>query len=341
MRVHTFISCLSFLDSLSSAASSRENSTRLGPFNRSKVQNSTEHELDLGTTPIAPYGEKQTTEEWATPLVNRCPRPCSVIGSNATQWTHIHSPQDLEEYDAPLLFDMNVQTETVEIIRVCALGGAGSSNPSKAEAHLRARRRHTKRVEKDEKPSNGQSVHGLKQHIKTSCGTTILFSKACSAIVGLYISADMGSLAGAVLLERYNKAANLIQVKDEDTCTTLTVHCNIRGADFVKHNPQKNLCATLTPGQWVCCSSGTLPDKTPAAGADVASIITVKDIEAYNKNSWAWSGCNRLQLGQVIFFGKGNTPMPSLVEDVACRPQKPGTKKPSGSFDGCDLVKLN
>ncbi|GKU06118.1 killer toxin alpha beta [Fusarium langsethiae] len=159
MRVHTFIPFVGILSGLSSAASNRGNSTRLGPIDVSKVQNSTEHEFDLGTTPLAPYGEKQTTEEWATPLVDGCPRLCSVTGSDATKWTHIHSVKDLDGCEAPLLFDMNVHTETVETIRVCALGGAGSSNPSKAAAHLRAHRRHAKRVEtdsEDEKVSTGQ-----------------------------------------------------------------------------------------------------------------------------------------------------------------------------------------
>ncbi|CAG1998794.1 unnamed protein product [Fusarium graminearum] len=486
MRVHTFISLSIYSVGLSFAAGESENRTRLGPVDESKALNSTEYEFNLGITPIAPYGERQSSEEWATPLIDGCPRLCSVAGSDNTKWTHIHNVRDLDVCEAPLLFEMNVHAETVETIRVCALSGSGSSNPSKAAAHLREHRRHSKRAETDSKNPKASTGHcisappsvvpvivtsglpgvlnstgdvttalqGLKQHISknASCGKTVLFSKAGSAIVSLYISADMGSVAGISLLERYEKAASqgvqimqscdissitpytfgvfaidrmedfprlqkrlqiwsegycvtmpigrpndtrhevqipggslfmessnatsassfavspdlearaeckAIQVKGEDTCTTLTVRCNIRGADFVKHNPQKNLCATLTPGQWVCCSSGILPDKTPSADADgtcathridsgdtcasvaAASSITVKDIEAYNKNSWAWSGCNRLQLGQVICLSKGNTPMPSPVEGVACGPQKPGTKKPSGSFDGWDLAKLN
>ncbi|KAH7179066.1 uncharacterized protein B0J16DRAFT_273248 [Fusarium flagelliforme] len=446
MRLHTLFSVSAHLVGLTFATGDSGNRTRLGPVDTSKALNSTENEFNLGITPIAPYGEKQTSEEWATPLIKGCPRLCSVAGSDATKWTHIHNVQDLEGCGTPLLFDMNVHTETVETIRVCALGGPSTSNPSKAAAHLQAHRRHAKRAEtdsKDGKASTGQCVsaplspvsvvvtaglpgalnatddvttalQGLKQHIakKASCGKTVLFSKAGSAIVGLYVSADMGSVAGTAMLEAFEKAASqgteimqscdigslspytfgifaidrmddferlrkriqiwsegyylqaraeckAIQVKGDDTCTTLTVRCNIRGADFVKHNPQKNLCATLTPGQWVCCSSGSLPDKTPSADADgtcathridtgdtcasvaAASSITVKDIEAYNKNSWAWSSCTRLQLGQIICLSKGNTPMPSPVKGVACGPQKPRTKKPSGSFDGWDLAKLN
>ncbi|OBS25972.1 hypothetical protein FPOA_06504 [Fusarium poae] len=485
MRAHTIIPLIGILAGLSSADTSRGNSTRLGPIDQSKLQNSTEHELDLGTTPLAPYGVKQTTEEWATPLVDGCPRLCSVAGSNATKWTHIHSPQDLEGCEAPLLFDMNVHTETVETIRVCALGGAASSNPSKAAAHLRAHRRHAKRVDKDnkdEKASTGQcnsaplfpvpvivtsgmpgvlnasadvtaAVQGLKQHVKSSCGKTVLFSKAGSAIVGLYVSADMGSVASTTILERFEKAASqgtqimqacdinpgnpytfgvfavdklsdfelvrknvktwasgycaampLTRPKDadikvdipggdlfmgvsngtsvaqtglvsdlearaeckttkvlqDDDCTKLSVRCGIRGSDFIKFNPGKqNFCDTLKAGQVVCCSSGTLPDNKPAPDSDgTCATHTIgpndtcydvgapfgldeDDIAGFNKASWGWAGCGRLQLGQIICLSKGNTPMPATHEGIACGPQKPGTKRPSGSFDGWDLAKLN
>lgn len=298
------------------------------------------------------------------------------------------------------------------------------------------------------------ALRGLKQHVvkKTSRGKTVLFSKADSAIVGLYVSADMGSIAATTILEHFEKVASegtqimqacdinpmnpytfgvfaidkisdfelvrkhvqtwtsgycaampltrpkdvrtqvnipggdlfmgssnatsvaqsglptdrearaeckTTKVGDKDTCTTLTIRCNIRGADFVKYNTKQNLCSTLKVGQLVCCSSGTLPDNTPKPDSDgtcathkidtgdtcasfaATSGITVKDIETYNKKSWAWAGCNRLQMGQVICLSSGNTPMPSTHEGIACGPQKPGTKRPSGSFDGWDLAKLN
>lgn len=33
--------------------------------------------------------------------------------------------------------------------------------------------------------------------------------------------------------------------------------------------------------------------------------------------------------------------MPNTIEGVECGPQKPGTQKPSGSFDASDLARLN
>jgi hypothetical protein len=157
MILHTLIPFVGFLVGFSSAATSGLNSTRMGPIDLTKVDNSTEHEFDLGTTPIAPYGVKQTSEEWATPLVNGCPRLCA--GPDGSKWTHIHNVKDLEGCEAPLLFDMNVHTETVETICVCALGSLSLSNPSKAAEHLqqykryRAERRETKQTEIDSKSS--------------------------------------------------------------------------------------------------------------------------------------------------------------------------------------------
>ncbi|EZF93825.1 hypothetical protein H113_05483 [Trichophyton rubrum MR1459] len=150
-----------------------------------------------------------------------------------------------------------------------------------------------------------------------------------------------------------------IQVGVGDSCTALSVRCGIRGSDFLKFNSMTNLCSTLMPKQWVCCSEGTLPDKRPKPQPDGTCAthtvvvgdgcfaiadnygITVDDIDKLNRGTWGWSGCNRLQPGQVICLSKGNTPMPAEIAGVDCGPQKPGTRKPSGEFDGWDLAKLN
>ncbi|RDW93971.1 uncharacterized protein DSM5745_01293 [Aspergillus mulundensis] len=150
-----------------------------------------------------------------------------------------------------------------------------------------------------------------------------------------------------------------IQVVSGDSCGALASRCGISGADFTKYNSQKNLCATLKPKQYVCCSSGSLPDMRPKPQADgtcatytvqdndnCAGIaaefsLTTKDIETFNKATWGWAGCSRLQRDQVICTSKGNTPMPAPISNAACGPQKPGTKKPTGDFTGFDLAKLN
>jgi hypothetical protein len=46
-----------------------------------------------------------------------------------------------------------------------------------------------------------------------------------------------------------------------DSCATLASKCGLSGADFLKHNPAAGFCSKLTPGQQVCCSSGTIQQK--------------------------------------------------------------------------------
>ncbi|EFR03916.1 killer toxin alpha/beta [Nannizzia gypsea CBS 118893] len=152
---------------------------------------------------------------------------------------------------------------------------------------------------------------------------------------------------------------NAIQVVEADSCAALAARCGIRGKDFLKFNPKPDLCTTLVPKQWICCSEGTVPDMRPKPQADGTCAtytissgdgcwamadnfgITQDNIEKFNKKTWGWAGCSRLQPGQVICLSNGNSPMPAQIEGVSCGPQMPGTKKPSGPFNGSDLAKLN
>ena len=87
-----------------------------------------------------------------------------------------------------------------------------------------------------------------------------------------------------------------VQVKSGDSCASLATECGISATDFTKYNNDPSLCSTLTPGQHVCCSSGSLPDFAPkpqedgtcathtvvsddtCSGVAVANSITVGDI---------------------------------------------------------------
>lgn len=66
--------------------------------------------------------------------------------------------------------------------------------------------------------------------------------------------------------------------------------------------------------------------------------ITVDEIEAYNKNTWGWIGCDDLQAGINIYLSKGTPPMPAPVSNAVCGPQVPGTQPPT---DGKSLADLN
>ncbi|KAH7159572.1 hypothetical protein B0J13DRAFT_592197 [Dactylonectria estremocensis] len=145
------------------------------------------------------------------------------------------------------------------------------------------------------------------------------------------------------------------QVVSGDTCAALASRCGISASNFTKYNTKTNLCSTLRVGQYVCCSSGTLPDFTPKPNADgscssyevqtgdfcdaiaASHSIEVKDIESFNKNTWGWSGCTRLFADAVICLSKGDAPMPNPIANAQCGPQKPGTVKPAKGKQLADL----
>ncbi|KAJ4246526.1 hypothetical protein NW762_013466 [Fusarium torreyae] len=150
-----------------------------------------------------------------------------------------------------------------------------------------------------------------------------------------------------------------IQVNSGDSCASLAKRCKVTTANFNKYNTKKNFCSTLAPKQWVCCSAGTLPDKTPQPSKDGTCFIykiksgdgcyslgqnfgiTEKFIADVNKNTWGFAGCNRLQLGQPICLSKGKSPMPMAISGAVCGPQKPGSKKPASAKTGWDLANMN
>lgn len=129
-----------------------------------------------------------------------------------------------------------------------------------------------------------------------------------------------------------------------DSCGSLATKCAIAADDFTKYNPQDNLCSSLTPGQQVCCSSGSLPDLKPVqnkngscasynvqSGDTCASIaanngLVVDDIGRFNnKTTWGWSGCNGLMAGMAICLSTGTPPMPASLPNAVCGPIKPGS----------------
>ncbi|KAF7562274.1 hypothetical protein G7046_g1854 [Stylonectria norvegica] len=150
-----------------------------------------------------------------------------------------------------------------------------------------------------------------------------------------------------------------IQVKSGDSCASLSKRCKITSTSFNKYNSKANFCSKLVPNQWVCCTSGTLPDKTPKplkdgtcftfsikSGDSCYSIaqsygISESTISAANINTWGWSGCSRLQIGQRICLSKGKSPMPMTISGAECGPQKPGTSKPPNLRTGWELAGLN
>ncbi|PWY70845.1 hypothetical protein BO94DRAFT_609121, partial [Aspergillus sclerotioniger CBS 115572] len=161
------------------------------------------------------------------------------------------------------------------------------------------------------------------------------------------------------LAAREHDECTTIQVASGDTCTTLATECGISGADFDDYNPSSDLCSTLTVGQHVCCTSGTLPNFAPSEDSNgdcysytvqtgdtctalaAAYDITVDEIEAWNTGSngtWGWMGCSDLLVGSYMCLSSGWPPMPANVPNAVCGPQVNGT---STAPHGTDLSTLN
>jgi len=62
---------------------------------------------------------------------------------------------------------------------------------------------------------------------------------------------------------------------------------------------------------------------------DAQNGIEPGDLEKFNKDTWGWNGCNKLQVKQNICLSDGSPPFPEVVGAAVCGPTKPGTPEPS------------
>lgn len=148
-----------------------------------------------------------------------------------------------------------------------------------------------------------------------------------------------------------------ITVREGDTCAGLAERCGIRGADFMKYNPEEGLCSWLRPGEDVCCSKRVITKGKPTMNEDgsCASYITEynntcssiardhqleeSDILYYNDGrTWGWSGCDLIHAGVKICLSEGYPPLPAPKTGATCGPTVPGTEMPK---DGLPLAALN
>jgi GH18 family chitinase len=145
-----------------------------------------------------------------------------------------------------------------------------------------------------------------------------------------------------------------------DSCASLAQRCGISGNDITKYNSREGFCSTLRPGQHVCCSAGDLPDYRPKPNEDgtcathkvadgencdalsVAYTVDMDEIEEWNKNTWAWRGCDNVLREAIICLSEGDPPMPPVDPGAVCGPQMPNTKRPDdmskiGELNPCPL----
>lgn len=108
-------------------------------------------------------------------------------------------------------------------------------------------------------------------------------------------------------------------------CPELAIMCGVSPNDFEKFNPSLK-CDSVKPKQWVCCSTGTLPDRRPKPGADgkcasyavqdldncdsiaAENGLTRKELGDLNKKTWGFSGCEPLFSKAIICLSEGNPP---------------------------------
>ncbi|KAJ5667084.1 glycoside hydrolase [Penicillium longicatenatum] len=162
--------------------------------------------------------------------------------------------------------------------------------------------------------------------------------------------------------QRRDDTCTYREVVSGDTCYGLITDCGITSDEFYEYNTATDLCTALVPGEYVCCSSGSLPDFSPSAYSngtcytysvqsgdscsDLASTysLTEAEIETYNNETWAWYGCSELQAGQNICLSTGNPPYPLPIANAECGPQVAGTvfnSTDSGDWESYNPCPLN
>ncbi|KAH7258056.1 hypothetical protein BKA59DRAFT_491476 [Fusarium tricinctum] len=111
-----------------------------------------------------------------------------------------------------------------------------------------------------------------------------------------------------------------MQVQDGDTCTTLSVRCGIRGADFTKYNTKKDLCSNLEEGDYPkanadgSCKSHLIDNGDTCAGLAAKNKVTISDLSKWNdKTTW------------------GLPPLPPPQKGATCGPTVPSTTRPKDS----------
>ncbi|KAL2846688.1 glycoside hydrolase [Aspergillus pseudoustus] len=152
---------------------------------------------------------------------------------------------------------------------------------------------------------------------------------------------------------------DVVQVQSGDLCDAVAARCGITLAELEEYNDASSTwCNNLAVGQWVCCSTGDLPDFSPQPNDNgtcytyyvqtddgcsdlaAANFITQADIEDFNSQTWGWMGCGDLQAYQAICLSDGTPPFPAPLDNAVCGPQVPGTTQPNTTVVA-DWAKLN
>ncbi|VBB80335.1 Putative Glycoside Hydrolase Family 18 [Podospora comata] len=252
--------------------------------------------------------------DWMT-VTLRVPSPVEELSrngtiSNGTSTSHQSSPRDLVSRSARLSPRADCRFTTVQADEGCfAVAGRCGISQTQLASYNR----------------------------KDLCQSLILGERVCCS---------SGTLPSTLPPGNSDGTCKTRQVVLGDDCGSLANKCGISGDDFTKANPQSSLCSTLAEGQHVCCSQGKLPDLRPKKGADgycavyktkrddncakiaASNMLTVTELENFNKNTWGWSGCKLLYPDFNMCVSDGAAPMPAIVPNAMCGPTMNGTVRP-------------
>ncbi|KAJ3012315.1 hypothetical protein HKX48_006342 [Thoreauomyces humboldtii] len=130
-----------------------------------------------------------------------------------------------------------------------------------------------------------------------------------------------------------------VQVQSGQNCYSIAMsHPPLTQALIQSINPDIN-CNLLSPGAWLCVTQGTKPDRRPKPDAKgfcapytvvkddscsslaAANGISNDDIDHFNQQTFAWNGCQNLQIGAHICLSTGTPPAPTIIPGLQCGAQ--------------------
>lgn len=188
-------------------------------------------------------------------------------------------------------------------------------------------------------PTSSSVTHQLSSVVVSLSRLGFSSSHSLQSFV-LFKSSKMSLASSLLKLLVARDTCNYIQVASGDGCWALAQKCGISQDDLTTYNPSPFSCDTIQVGDYVCCSAGSPPDFSPQQDSNgncasytvqaddtcssIASAHSIKDwhkIENVNNQTWAWSGCSLIQVGQNICLSEGTPPFPASVQGTVCGPQ--------------------
>ncbi|KAJ2086317.1 hypothetical protein IW138_005782, partial [Coemansia sp. RSA 986] len=184
------------------------------------------------------------------------------------------------------------------------------------------------------------NIGALRSYVKSwSKGRCVSSSGTSSVTLNTWSVSWLGKSGNAVPDPNLPTCDYVKVVSGKDTAAA----CGITGDAIQLYNPGVNF-SLLQPGQPVCCSVGKPPDLSPKPNPDgscssyqvikgdscsalaAANTITIAQIETFNKNTYGWLGCNKLQEKMNICLSSGTAPKPTPNPEAECGMLAPGDK---------------